>query len=110
MSDSMNSQSNFYSGLKAYPKLDNAPLRKEQVCKTRPSCTKKVEALINNQLKSQDDRQVAHIDRLGNGVLLTKSGCNKTVTYTVELYVNGEIKSRDRYLASEFECNYRWFT
>ncbi len=66
--------------------------------------------MIDNQLKSQDDRQLAHIDRLGNGVLLTKRGCNQTATYTVERYVNGEIKRRDRYLAAEFECNYRWFT
>lgn len=95
----MNSQSNFYSGLKVYPELDNAPLRKEHVCKTRPSYNKKVEALINNQsqLKSQDDRQVAHIDRLGNGVLLTKRGCSQTATYTVEQYVNGKIKSRDAF-------------
>jgi hypothetical protein len=46
---------------------------------------------------------------LGYGTLVTKLGCGQTVTYTVEKYFQGEIKSRDCYQAQEFENNYRWY-
>jgi ribosomal protein S2 len=72
-----------------------------------PSFGKKIEALYNQ--KSQNDLQVAHLERRGDGRLITKKGNGTKATYTVERFIQGKLTNCSCYPARQFERNYIWF-